>query len=939
MGWDIQTTKDFLTLRKEDYVNSSLLFMYLFLVITSLMIGKSVSTALFISKYGALYLPYAIIGQTILLTVLIAFYLRLSRRLQPSLLISFTLLLLASNAVLLWGMLHFKIAGVIPILYMWGGIFGVIAPMQVWTMGNFIFNTREARRYFGFISSGGILGFVFGGFVSKQLAPQVGAENLLPILTLLCCLAAWLVQLVWRRNRERIAELQTDAADLNVPVSLQQSALQVLESRYLLLITTLVTIASLATKIVDVQFNAITQNFIHDKNEMAAFLGAVNMYMGAGAFFLQLLLGGRMLDKLGISVTILVLPLSLLTSSFAALIFTALWTAVFLRLSDQVFKHSIDKSTTELLYLPIPADIKFQVKSFIDTVVLRVGDGVAALLLLLFTNVIPLINWKRPGSISLVNLPIILLLLFVAFRIRTEYLNALRLGFRNRGLDPKNVSQYISEPATWQELNTYLESPESDEILYALDIMMQGDQREELLLPHLRRLLKHPTVAIRLKALQMLLNLKRDSVVNEAEELLNDPDVQVRAEAARYIYSHGQTDLLTRIQSLPDYPDYIIQGGILLQLFQQNRPDNLPVAQLIFDGMVDDRGESGKAARIEAARVLGLIPLPVKWHCHLIDLLQDDAIEVVSQALESAGKSRHHDFIPFLLEALEDPRTKVAAREALVHYGHRIFGTLKDHLSDDEVDAEIRSHIPHVLSRVGGQDAVQILLDCLEQKDVHLRYKILKALNRLRSNDANLVFDEHKILNQLFAELKQFYRHSQLLLAFNPVAIPLTEAGGRQQDLLTVSLLERQDRAMERIFRLLGLLYPHNDIHQAYYGLRSYRSQVRANTVEFLDNLLNPTIRKFILPIIDSKVTLGQRVRKGRAFWKWKAMTKEEALAELITPSDRWLCACAIYAAGALHLNGLSESIQSMRESFDPLLRETAVRVIKGRKMTAEARL
>jgi ATP:ADP antiporter, AAA family len=929
MGWDWQTIKHLLTTRNADYRNAFWLFIYLFLVITSLMIGKSVSTTLFISQFGALSLPYAIIGQTIVITLLIAIYLRLAHVFQPALLISMTLLFLATNALVLWGMLHFHLPGTIPILYMWGGIYGVIAPMQVWTVGNFIFSTRDARRYFGFIGSGGILGFICGGYLSQNLAPQIGTKNLLPTIAIFSCIAAILVQYIWQQNSRHIEELQNSAPTSEAPVSLRQSARLIKDSKYLLLITALVTIASLATKIVDVQFSAITQKFIHNEDEMTAFFGRAYTYMGWGAFFLQLFLGGKMLDKLGIGVTILILPISLLTSSLTALLFTALWTAVLLRMSDQVFKHSIDKSTTELLYLPIPGDIKFQVKTFIDTIVLRAGDGVAAFILIFFTHVIPLIDRARPGWISLLNLPIILLLLYVALQIRREYLNALRSGFKKRGLDSKNVSQYISQPSTLQKLKKYLESRQNEDILYALELMSQGEESEVLLLPHLQKLIHHASPIIRLKALQMLSTFSRDTVVPEVEELLDDPDLDIRAEAARYVYTYCQTDLLTRIESLPNYPNQVIQGGILLHLLSQNRADNLPVAQIFLDRMLENKEAEGTPARLEAARVLGRVSLPVKWHHYLIDLLQDDAPEVVREALASAGKSQHHDFIPFLLEALQERRTQVAAREALVHYGSRIFGTLKDHLQDAAVSLEMRRHIPRVLSRIGGQEAVQILLACLEQPDVTLRYKILKALNRLRASEASLQFDEHKVLNQLFAELRHFYWQSQLLAAINPAAGALPVSGGRQEDLLTLSLQEQQEEAIERLFRLLGLIYPHNDIHQAYFGLRSQRMQVRANTVEFMDNLLPPALRKFILPIIDSKVTLSQRVRKGRTFWKWKPISREEALTQLLNTSDRWLCACAIYATGQLRLPRLLNSIQSLAQSPDALLSETARLVLK----------
>lgn len=929
MGWDWPRLKKTWRKNKVEYRNAAWLFVHLFLVITSLMIGKSVSTALFISEFGALSLPYGIIGQTIVITVLMALYLRLAHVIQPAMLIAMTLLCLAATALGLWAMLHFHLPGTIVTLYLWGGMYGVIAPMQVWTMGNFIFHTREARRYFGFIGSGGLLGFICGGYLSKSLAPRWGAENLLPTIAVFSCCAAVIVQLVWQQNSARIKELQKGNPAQSAPISLKQSAFLIKESKYLLLITALVTIASLATKIVDVQFTALTALFIQDKDELTAFFGSVYTYLGWGAFLLQLFLGGRMLDKLGIGVTILILPVSLLVSSLSALFFAALWTAVLLRLSDQVFKHSIDKSTTELLYLPIPNHIKFQVKSFIDSVVLRAGDGVAALLLLFFSNVLPLIDRTRPGWISLLNLPVIGVLLYVALQIRREYLNALRSGFETRTLEPQNVSQYISQPSTLYKLKKYLESRQNEDILYALELMAQGEESEALLLPHLQRLIHHASPIIRLKALQMLSTFSRETVVPEVETLLHDPEPNIRAEAARYVYTYCHTDLLTRIQDLPDYPAHVIQGGVLLALLQQNLTENEPIAQIFLAGMLENKSAEGKPARIEAARVLGQVTLPVQWQPFLIELLQDQEPEVVRVALASAGRSRRHEFLPYLLTALQSRKTKVAAREALVQYGPPIFDTLQEHLRDASANVEMRRNLPRVLSRIGGQEAVRILLHCLVQPDVTVRYKILKALNRLRASDASLHFEQTQVLPHLMAELKRYYRNSLFIAAISPSLGASSIILQRQEDVLSRTLRERQEEAIERIFRLLGLLYPHRDIHHAYYGLRSPRMQVRANAVEFIDNLLSPGLRKLLLPLIDSKESLEHRVRRGRALWKWKDLTRDEAVATLLHSTDHWLCACAIYAIGELRLTRLYGTLPALTQSPDPLLSETATRVLQ----------
>jgi hypothetical protein len=44
------------------------------------------------------------------------------------------------------------------VIYIWVGVFSVLAPSQVWTLANYVLTTREAKRSFGFIGSGAILG-------------------------------------------------------------------------------------------------------------------------------------------------------------------------------------------------------------------------------------------------------------------------------------------------------------------------------------------------------------------------------------------------------------------------------------------------------------------------------------------------------------------------------------------------------------------------------------------------------------------------------------------------------------------------------------------------------------------------------------------------------------------------------------------------------------
>ena len=63
-------------------------------------------------------------------------------------------------------------------------MFSVLAPSQVWTLANYVMTTREAKRSFGFIGSGAILGWIVGGFATRAGVSRFGTENMLAFVAL-----------------------------------------------------------------------------------------------------------------------------------------------------------------------------------------------------------------------------------------------------------------------------------------------------------------------------------------------------------------------------------------------------------------------------------------------------------------------------------------------------------------------------------------------------------------------------------------------------------------------------------------------------------------------------------------------------------------------------------------------------------------------------------
>ena len=77
------------------------------------------------------------------------------------------------------------------LIYIWVGVLSVLAPAQVWTLANFVLTTREAKRTFGLIGSGAILGWIVGGFATRLAVGRFGTESMLLLYRAdaWCCVA------------------------------------------------------------------------------------------------------------------------------------------------------------------------------------------------------------------------------------------------------------------------------------------------------------------------------------------------------------------------------------------------------------------------------------------------------------------------------------------------------------------------------------------------------------------------------------------------------------------------------------------------------------------------------------------------------------------------------------------------------------------------------
>jgi hypothetical protein len=253
----------------------------------------------------------------------------------------------------------------------------------------------------------------------------------------------------------------------------------------------------------------------------------------------------------------------------------------------------------------------------------------------------------------------------------------------------------------------------------------------------------------------------------------------------------------------------------------------------------------------------------------------------------------------------------------LLTYGERIIGTLGDVLGDKQGDLAIRREIPWVLSRIPGRRSIDILVENLGTDDGELKFRIVKALNRLHEGRPELPIPTAAVDERIGAEVRNYYE----MLSIRKVIA--SNGDGADKALLSGALHDRLKRQLEVIFRLLGLQHPQKDIYFAYSALKGSSRENRAAAIEFLDNVLEMRLKPAILPLLEES-SAEVLVDRARSLYGIQSDSRNEAIRKLLRHSDVWLKACALHEVGDKRILELIQECRTLASDANPLIQETA---------------
>ena len=872
------------SLRQGDGAVALLMFAYSFLAMASYNILKPLTRSKFISDLGSDNLPYVLLASAVVIGFLMHWYTTAAGRLARRHVIPATQVAIIALLVAFSLLLRTDAEWVTVAFYLFGQILGVLLISQFWTLANDVYDARQAKRLFGFIGAGASLGGGAGGYIVTKIVDRVGTPDLVLLSALILAGCTAIVVIIHRRHSIGTAPQAVDEGGFGG----REAIHLLLQSRHFRIVALAVVCAAAGATIVEQQLNMAAEALKGHEGDaaIAAFLARIIVYTSIVGFILQVLATSRIHRSLGLAFALVLLPVALGSMAMVIFLTGAFWAPQAARVLDSTLRYTVDKTSREVLFLPLPSDLKYRAKPFIDVTMDRFAKGATALVILVLIQPWGLgLDWRR---LSYASIAVMVLWIATALVARRQYLNAFRQSLDSRTLEVDSVRVDVGDPETIETLVEELSNPDPTAVLYAIAMLEMLDKRK-LISP---LLLHHESPRVRARVLRALSAVRSHIALRwrpAVERLVHDPDVGVRASALRALaeFSHEDAAVLLRRHLSDPEPQVAVTAAMMLA--QSGMPDDVDAAARTFDRLISDSREAGAIGRREAAVALAYISAP-RFRPLLVPLIYDHDTRVVAAAINSARRIGASDglFLPALISLLGHRVLKTAAREALVGYGEAAVGTLAHALADQREDLWIRRHVPATLAMIPTQASMDALIGALEDDDRFLSFKCITAIERLHRSHRSLTFPGAAIERRVLREASRYY--DDLCARHDLLREPST-----QGTLLVRALEERLDRAVDCLYRLLGLLYNTDHVAAARYTIEQGDARRRAAAVEYLDNLLKGAVRKRVLPILEETSDAG-KLRHAYMALQTRPRNLEETLARLLHDDD------PVFAAAAVHL-------------------------------------
>ena len=775
------------------------------------------------------------------------------------------------------------------LFYGWYDLFAAALVTQFFMATQFFFDARSAKRAYPLVIAGGSIGATIGAAVSGFSVQSLGTANLLLVAAALLVVFAVGIPLVLpaqsqtppRRNVARERRMRSDALRLAADPHVRLIAVSVL-------------LTIVVKQLVDYQFNAIVYREFATPDAITSFQGRFNL----ATQWLPLVAIVAMrpaLQRWGVASALLLLPAVMFGTTAALAIAFGVWTAVIAKGAETTLRYSVERAGREILYVPLPDEIKLKAKSYIDVGIEKgFGKVVAALLIMAALATL------GAGALPVITVFLTIVWLVLAVAMRREYTRTLGRAFEGRFASVRGVFASIADASTLPFVRRALADPSPLRAAFALELLDQVPDADLTAVTHeLQQLTVHTRAELRTSAWTQLARVPDAIDRAGARSALDDTVPQVREAAARALLASAGDDAPALLGELLRHPCTHVRRSALASSLHQEAAPQYRAAGMAYVEQTLAQHEADPEARTELALAAAL-------HGEASSLLDpylaDPDPRVRSAALRSAGALRSSAHCARMIEALEMPDTRAAARDALALVGACAVEPLALALLDTRTPPRLRRAIPSALAEIPSQSTVDAMLDLVlaPETDQLLDYRTIRALSRLRARHRALMFN-HDVVYAVAQ------RECDAARAYQAVLRDLAHATLDRDvnALFCHALLDAIRQRREGVFRCLGLLHDPEDVRRAHDAVSGESATMRASALEWLEQIIGNYRFAQLRPVLEPRTLL----------------TRAASPATLIDDGDAWI---------ALLARAVTSPVESEMELIEKVFLLQQVDLLRG---------
>ena len=781
-------------------------------------------------NYDTSDLPYIYILASIVSVVIGYFYTVLENNLNIKKLLSITLFLILIIVLFFFiSITVFKVKA----LYMWIMVFKdvlwIFVGIEFGILTGMIFNIRQGKRLFGLLVSGEIIAGIIGGLSIGFIIELTDTINLLVISSLALVVSFLLLLKILNEFSDRFTEEEENNENSTEAISYKD----ILKNRYYVLFFAISVLSFFVFYFIDYIFYYEVENHFKSEKEMASFFGIFFALLNIVNLCSSLFVSGAVLSRFGIIFGLLAIPLMsifgvglVLVLSSVSLIFILI---IAIKLLNEVIDISILNPTFKVLYQPIPLEDRVKVLAFRETIIEPVAMGLVGVVLLFFTSF---------SGIELILYLIVLfsaLWLYFAKELRHEYVKSLEnvVGKRKHFTDETLFSGVSNEL-----LLKGLSSENEIEILYYLNLLEKFNYNDldEVIL----KLISHESIRVRKASLE---KLNKFNLLESLDILNARIEVEKNDEVFKLLLitfsKIGQEKVTETVLKYVRNDNALIQEGAVVGLYKYCGNNAQTTAVSILKDLLNSASNSDKIKALNILVEIGIEGFVEAFE----ECLKNDNFEIRKLAIEIVAKLKLVQFIPNIYECINDPKYRKIAVFCLSEFGDSILSTVKD-IFNDTNDLHNKITLIEILGHMKSESANEFLFELV--KKPLLTDSVLKALFKADYT----IEDEDTLYSLLEFIIKDILSDLLVLNAFNSNKYSNTY----------LVFKELVDIKINNIFLILGFKYSKKVLSQVK-NFTNTSSDVKAYTIELIDNLLPIKLNSIVLPILDD-VSFSKKLSK-----------------------------------------------------------------------------